>query len=183
MESNDIEKIILFKEFHPGHERKSTIDTISVHGSAGGYNAVALFKWWRSLSELSDKWSQKKYKSLKNGIGFYHFIIDINGKIFQTFNLDRWFYHAHAGFADSRTIAICLVNTGKKNSHEYTFDQYYALNELIEYLRFKYETIENLDTHDYRAMKYSAMHTPTPCPGPHFKFSELWDHGLEVFKG
>jgi N-acetyl-anhydromuramyl-L-alanine amidase AmpD len=176
-----IDRTDVFKKYHPGHLRKNPVDTVVIHGTAGGENAGALFRWWHSLDTATDEWSKQKLRSMKSAIGFYHYLIDREGQTYSLLAEDRFGFHSHAGHADGTAIAIALVNPMAGNADTYTDQQYHALFTLIEDIKTRH-SVTAIESHDFRAMKYSKLKTTTPCPGPLTDWSRLYVHGVEVNK-
>jgi N-acetyl-anhydromuramyl-L-alanine amidase AmpD len=166
-------KFEIFAAYHPGHDRTRAIDTITIHGSAGGESADALFRWWQNLGKRDDAWSRDKAERMRSGIGFYHFLIGLDGSAFPMLPEIKWSYHSHAGMADQATLSICLVNPDKGNLGPYSDEQYHALHELIGEILKKYPHIKTIDSHTYRARKYSGLTPPNPCPGPAFQWERV----------
>ena len=187
-----------FDSFHSGFNRNANIDSIAIHGSAGGASAQALFNWWRSLEKWltfegdinslspSEKWSYDKAHRLARGIGFYHYIIDRQSEIYKALDENKWSYHSHSGQADSQSIAICLVNPDTKNASIYTDEQYHSLHVLIYDILDRHQSISKIQSHVYRAWEFSGMTVEanglTPCPGEkfHWELIEIFNDRVTV---
>ena len=179
-----VSKFNIFSKFHAGYTRNVPVTSITIHGSAGGNNAQALFNWWDSLPTLTDKWSVGKTERMKRAIGFYHYLIDLDGTCFQMLDEFRWAYHSHSGRMDAGTIAVCLVNTRRENSGSYTDEQYHTLHELITDITTRRPQAKTIYSHQLRADLYSNLKPPqvTPCPGPEFEWGRLKIFGLSISK-
>ena len=176
-----INRTDIFQKFHPGFARVDSPHLITLHGTGGGVDAEALFKWYETLPTLTDKWSINRTANLNRGIGMYHYLIDRDGTVYEMLNELKWAYHSHAGRNDRATLGIELINPDRSNGFQYTDEQYTALNNLISNINLRH-TIKGIESHNYRARRYSNLVPPavTPCPGVGFDWERLNDFGVEV---
>jgi len=149
-----IEKRIREK-YHQGFEREiSDINTVVIHGTAGGNSAKGLIKWMLS---------GEREEQYKRGIALFHYLIDKNGKIYEIINPDRWVYHSSSGSQDQHTIGIELINSGKNNEEEYTTKQYIALWKLLFGKIGEKYNIKRIIGHGAQKRKWSGGYKN--CPG------------------
>lgn len=91
----------------------------------------------------------------------YHFFIDKEGNVYRGREEDK--VGAHAEGSNSDSIGICFE--GKYEEEEMPEKQVKAGQELIEYLKNKYPSIDIIE-------KHSDVNS-TSCPGKNFKFDEI----------
>lgn len=117
----------------------SRVNEITIHHTAGyeGPEAIAHYH---------------VYERGWPGIG-YHYVIDQNGRIFQT-NYDETKSY-HNGTTNTKSIGVALI--GNFENHPPTHNQYQAAKELVEQLRSRYPSIQYILPHNH--------HKATACPG------------------
>ena len=159
-------------KYMKGYSRQiSSITDIVIHGTGGGESAKSLLNWMLTLNGETSEDKKKKEERYKKGIGLYHYLIDINGDIYNIIDPKNGVYHSDCGEFDLlHTIGIELLNTEEKNRGEYTEDQYTALFQLISYLREIFFMIINIGSHDYYRHIFSGL-AKKPCPGMTFNWS------------
>jgi hypothetical protein len=164
---NIIQDNRLRQKYHGISRLISDITEITIHGSGGGENSLALINWM-----ASENCNRKEF--YLQGIGLLPFTIDYSGKVYQLMPVNDWYFHSDCGQHDSHTIGIEMMNSGAGNTGKYTDAQYIALYELISDLIAAYPITE-IRSHDANRKQYSNL-PPKPCPGAGFK----WD-GLEQY--
>lgn len=105
---------------------------------AGSYptrplEAINMFVLHHSATTSGDPWAYARYHVQNNGwpgIG-YHFVIQKDGKVYQTNKLTTSSYHASG--VNSQSIGICL--TGSYDNSQPPAAQYTALIGLLRHLR------------------------------------------------
>ena len=141
-------------KYHQGFLRlPEDIHQIVIHSSGGGHSANSILRWMVGGERASQ---------YKRGIALFHYLIDLNGDIYNIIDHDRWVYHSSSGRHDKGTIGIEHVNSSWKNNNELTGDQYASLVDLIEYLMDRYD-ITSILGHGKCKEIYSGEYKR--CPG------------------
>ncbi len=164
-----ITKITNIREkYHKGFKRKeSDISEIVIHGTAGGKTAEGMFNWMYK----SDR------KKCYRGIGLFHYLIDMQGEIYEVIDPLRWTYHSHSNKHDKHTIGIELLNPSKTNSEAYTDMQLQMLMSFIFDELFEKYDITSIVGHQFNKKKFTGVGN-YPCPG-NFE----WRYLKEFLKG
>jgi N-acetylmuramoyl-L-alanine amidase len=116
-----------------------------------------------SATETGDPWAYSRYHVNKHdwpGIG-YHFVIQIDGTIYQTQKIETKSYHA--GSANLSGIGICL--TGNFDLDDPHYEQKERLSWLIAYLQNHLGKELEIKAHN----EYSTK----SCPGNNFDLAEI----------
>jgi len=150
------------RKFHEGFSRNDyDIDTLIIHCTAGGSSANSCIKWMSNGGLLAD--GTKREKDYKKGIALFHYLIDLNGDIYEIINPHNFVYHSSTGIFDKTTIGIELVNTDRNNSKPVTKEQYKALAELYLFINNNINKIDNIYGHG--AIKMIKTGKNKVCPG------------------
>jgi len=151
------------KKYHQGFRRNTNkIRKIVVHGTGGGGSAKSILNW------MEDGEFAKKYKK---GRGLFHYLIGLQGDIYEIIDPDRWVYHSSSGRHDKTTIGIELVNPSIDNLGGYTLEQYSSLVDMSIYLMGKYHNIDQIIGHGKVKKIYSKSYKN--CPGQYFDWKAL----------
>ena len=159
-----IKKYDIYDKYHNGMRRTENPDTIIIHGTGGGQNARAFFKW-----VLGDNF--ERATQYRGGEGF-PYLIDVNGDVYELADpASVWQYHSGTGGRDKKTIGIELINTSAGNLSGYTTGQYGELLKLICDKLLKYFPVTSIVGHG--AFQKSATGKGKVCPGPKFQWEIL----------
>lgn len=150
--------------YHRGFARPGNITEIIIHGTGGPGNLRGAIHWFRS---------GERGKEYRQGNALVHYLIELDGTIWEMIDPTRYVRHSCRGNLDRQSIGIEITNPDPQNGNGYEFTdaEYDSLNWLVfEYLIPRFPTITTIMSHKRAWQKFTNGMQWKECPGKRFKW-------------